>query len=116
MTRKPCDQFLSELRRSHTDCSAVICAWNFPKNEVGIVSLDCSRMSNGDIAILHAMNQQNWDMAGRRGLHRRRSGEVEVVVPASISERCFDDGEKQSAAQPRACMGKLTHAIVGDLT
>src|SRR5215475_13432350 len=94
MTRKPCDQLLSEFRWSHADCSTMVGARYFPKSEARIASLDRARVANGNIAVLLAMNEENWHLAGRRGIHRGNLGEVDAVVQASISECHFDDGEK----------------------
>ena len=59
-------------------------AGNFPEDDVGRVSgLDVFGMSGRDIAILRAVNQQDWNLAGGDRMGGGNIFEIDTVPEAS---------------------------------
>jgi hypothetical protein len=115
MAPKPGDQFVFEFFRRNTDSSTMVGTGNLPKNKGRVVSCDCAGVTDRNIAILLAVDQEDGNVARGRSSLWRDFRQIHVVVPASIGERNFDDRKQDGSAEPRASMKVLANAIVGNL-
>jgi hypothetical protein len=61
MLVKPTDNFFLEFPRRDGNCTAMICAWNLPQGDGRVVNFDQARMTDRDIRINLAVNQEHWN-------------------------------------------------------
>ena len=87
---------------------------HFPEHRIATAGSDAARVPEGNVAVVLAMDQKNWNGGGDR-IFWRDLLQVEPVLPADVEERELDDGAEQRASEPRAKAEGLAHAVVGNL-
>ena len=89
-------------------------AGNLPENDGRVVTCDRVGVTDRNIAVLLAMDQEDRNTARGCSSQRRNSSQIEVVMPLSVGESRFDDGVEKSTPEPRSRMEELSNAIVGN--
>jgi hypothetical protein len=118
MLRKPGENALFKFlwRRAHR--SAVIGVRNFPEHGLRISLVNETRVSNGNVSIDLAVNQEYGDWRGRDPIFRRDLLQIEPVFPAGPQKCGFDEWTEKRTPEPRshrrAEMKRLSHAVVSD--
>jgi hypothetical protein len=87
---------------------------NFPENSVVVTVMDLPGMTNRNVAIDLAMNEEDGNARGGDRIFGGNLIHVQVVLPADLEESKFDDGAKEGASEPWADMKGLAHAVVRD--
>jgi len=101
---------------SCADGAAVIGVGDLPENRVRIAGVDLAGVAEGNVAVDLAVDEKNWNSRGGDGVLGRDWPHVQVMFPADIEEREFDDGTEDGATKPGTEVKGLSHAVVGDLT
>src|SRR5580658_3145029 len=112
---KPRQEAAFEFLRGSVGSAAVVGVGDFPEFGVGIVGEDDLRMTDWNVAVYLAVNQEKWSVCSGYGIFGGDFLHVEVVLETSAEEADVYQGAEDCAAYPGTEMEGLSHAIVGDL-
>jgi len=72
-------------------------------------------MSNGNVAVCLAMNEENGYVCGGNGILRRDLLHLQSVLPAGSQKSNLYERAQDGAAKPRTEMERLSHPVICDL-
>lgn len=112
---EPDEEAAFEFLGGGADSATVVGVGNFPELGVGISGADNLRVTQGNVAVDLAVNQENRDCRGCDGIFRGNILHAEVILQAGAEKGNFDEWAEDGASDPRAEVERLSHAVVGDL-
>ena len=112
---EPGQEATFEFLRGSAVSAAVVGVGDFPELSVGIARVDQLRMTDWNVAVDLAVNQENRNVCPGDGIFGRDFLHVEAVLKAGAQESDLDEGAEDGAAYPGTEVERLSHAVVGDL-
>lgn len=110
-----CQEALFKFFRCGADRAAVVSVGDFPENYPWILSLNTTRVADGNITINLAVNKEYGNAGCGHGIFRRDLRHVEAIPQTDVKECELDDRPKDRAPEPGAKMEGLARAVVRDL-